>query len=145
MKDIECPYCGFEQEINHDDGYGYGEDDIYQQQCGNCDKYFTYTTSISFYYDVKKADCLNEGEHKWEITHAFSVEFRKLRCSDCGEERELPSEETPFGKGRIRGEIDKGKREPEPYPPYKIGTPEANDWIKGWRIGCYGFDRDEES
>ena len=23
--DVECPYCGAEQEINHDDGYGYDE------------------------------------------------------------------------------------------------------------------------
>jgi len=24
--DVECPYCGAEQEINHDDGQGYDED-----------------------------------------------------------------------------------------------------------------------
>lgn len=23
MKDIECPYCGHEQDICHDDGFGY--------------------------------------------------------------------------------------------------------------------------
>lgn len=24
MRDTECPYCGEDVEINHDDGYGYG-------------------------------------------------------------------------------------------------------------------------
>ena len=27
MYDVECPYCGAEIEINHDDGYGYEEDE----------------------------------------------------------------------------------------------------------------------
>ena len=35
-------------------------------------------------------------------------------------------------------------RNPEPYPPYQIGTPEANEWIHCWRIGHYGCDRDDE-
>ena len=38
--DVYCPYCGAEQEINHDDGYGYEEDRRYQQQCGECEKTF---------------------------------------------------------------------------------------------------------
>ena len=33
MKDVECPYCYADQEINHDDGYGFDEDQLYEQEC----------------------------------------------------------------------------------------------------------------
>lgn len=89
MKDIECPYCGEELEINHDDGCGYSEGELHQQTCCHCDKTFTFWTSIYFSYDVHKADCLNDGEHIWEVTHAFPIECRKLRCKTCGEEKPL--------------------------------------------------------
>lgn len=49
---VKCPYCNKSQKINHDDGYGYEEDRIHQQECDSCDKTFIYTTSIVFYYDV---------------------------------------------------------------------------------------------
>ncbi len=68
MCDIECPYCGEEQEINHDDGYGYSEDDLHQQQCGDCDKVFSYTTCISFVYEAEKAPCLNDKNFKHDFT-----------------------------------------------------------------------------
>lgn len=29
--DVECPYCGAEQEINHDDGQGYDEGVLHRQ------------------------------------------------------------------------------------------------------------------
>jgi len=89
MRDVECPYCGREVEINHDDGYVYEEGEPHQQECGGCEKTFVYYTSIHFYYDARKADCLNDGEHKWEKTITYPVEFTRLRCSDCGEEKPL--------------------------------------------------------
>ena len=46
MYDVECPYCGKEQEICHDDGYGYDESEIYEQECDDCGRCYTYTTSI---------------------------------------------------------------------------------------------------
>ena len=52
MSDVECPYCGAEQEICHDDGYGYDEDGDYEQECGECGKTFAFTTSIHFYYSA---------------------------------------------------------------------------------------------
>lgn len=91
--DIECPYCGEGQSINHDDGYGYEQDVVHQQMCEHCDKTFTYTTSISFYYEAEKADCLNGGEHNWEPTHTFPRFFSKMRCSMCDEEREPTKDE----------------------------------------------------
>jgi len=33
MSDVTCPYCRDEQEINHDDGYGYEEDKEHEQDC----------------------------------------------------------------------------------------------------------------
>jgi len=27
MDDVDCPYCGESQEICHDDGFGYSEDE----------------------------------------------------------------------------------------------------------------------
>jgi hypothetical protein len=62
MSDVKCPYCGNEQEINHDDGYGYEEDRDYEQQCDSCDADFHFTTSISYHYDVY----CQEGGHDME-------------------------------------------------------------------------------
>lgn len=93
MKDINCPYCDHPQEINHDDGYGYSEERIHQQQCGKCDKYFTFTTSIMYHYEVDKADCLNGGEHEYYPTHTFPKEYTKMRCSMCEDERYLTEDE----------------------------------------------------
>lgn len=93
MNDIECPYCEEGLDINHDDGYGYGEDETYEQECSNCGKTFTFTTSISFNYDVQKADCLNGGEHDYQLTHTHPKKYSKMRCQMCDDEREPTSEE----------------------------------------------------
>lgn len=93
-EDIECPYCEEPQDINHDDGYGYEEGVTHQQQCGKCDKTFTYTTSISFYYEAEKADCLNgDVEHDWKPETIFPKFFAKMRCKICDETREPTDEE----------------------------------------------------
>jgi len=87
MNDIECPYCGKEQEINHDDGYGYEEDSVHEQECGDCDKAFVFTTSILFSYKAAKADCLNGKDHKYKATHTFPKKFTRMQCVDCNHER----------------------------------------------------------
>ena len=91
MKDAECPYCGAEIEINHDDGYGYAEDEKHQQECGRCGKTFVYTTSISFYYEVEKADCLNGGKHDYQKTSTYPPECATLRCTTCGDDIGRPA------------------------------------------------------
>ena len=93
MSDVECPYCEQSQDINHDDGYGYDEGKLHQQQCVECDKTFTYTTSISFYYEAQKADCLNGGEHKWKASNTYPKEYTRMVCEDCEEERQPTNEE----------------------------------------------------
>ena len=47
MNDIECPYCGHEQEVCHDDGHGYSEDIDHEDQCESCDMFFVFTRKIN--------------------------------------------------------------------------------------------------
>jgi hypothetical protein len=91
--DANCPYCDAELEINHDDGYGYSEDGKHEQECRECEKTFTYITSILYCYETEKADCLNGGEHRYEKTHTYPTEFSKMRCLMCDKEREMTEEE----------------------------------------------------
>src|SRR3990167_9792249 len=93
MSDIKCPYCNAEQEINHDDGRGYEEDVRHEQQCGECDKYFTFTTSVLYYYDAEKADCLNGAEHDFHPNRTYPKEYTKMFCSTCEETRKPTDEE----------------------------------------------------
>ena len=90
--DVICPYCNKAQEINHDDGHGYDEGCLHQQEC-ECGKIFTYTTSISFYYEAYKAECLNGGEHDYRPTNTYPPEFTKMRCTICEDERRCTAEE----------------------------------------------------
>ncbi len=89
IEDTECPYCGKWQEINHNDGYGYDESIVHEQQCYDCEKYFTFTTSISFSYESGKADCLNGKDHKFKPSHTTPKNNTKMICSDCDKRREL--------------------------------------------------------
>ena len=108
MEDIECPYCEAQQEINHDDGYGYTEDEIFEQECDGCGKTFAYTTSISFYYDATKADCLNDGTHKFvPVIHMPRWWPDYKRCTDCGYENQGKRDEEAVKK--FREEVEKEK------------------------------------
>ena len=92
-EDIECPYCGKEQDIDHDDGYGYEEGTLHHQECCSCGKVFGYYTEISFNYEVKKCSCLNGGKHKWKLSDTIPKKYSKMVCSECDEERDLTEEE----------------------------------------------------
>ena len=91
--DVNCPYCDAEVTINHDDGYGYSENEKHEQQCDNCKKYFSYTTSILISHHAEKADCLNDGVHQYELSTTSPREFSHMECSTCGDSRELTDEE----------------------------------------------------
>lgn len=91
--DLECPYCENELDINHDDGFGYEEGVKHEMQCEHCQKSFVFETSISFYYEPEKADCLNDGKHDWKITRTYPKEFSKMECTMCGYRRELTDDE----------------------------------------------------
>lgn len=87
MADLECPYCGEELDVNHDDGYGYEEGIKHQMECKHCGKSFVFETSLIYYYEPSKADCLNGDEHDWKPSKTFPKECTKMICSQCGEER----------------------------------------------------------
>lgn len=91
--DLECPYCEKELEVCHDDGFGYEEGVKHQTNCQHCGKSFVFETSISFYYESEKADCLNGADHDWKLTNTYPEFFSKMECTMCGEERELTDEE----------------------------------------------------
>jgi len=93
MKDVECPYCGQYQEINHDDGYGYEEDRLHEQECADCENIFTFYTSIMFSYEPHKADCLNDGKHKFKPSCTAPKHHTKMNCIDCEESRPLTDKE----------------------------------------------------
>lgn len=76
MSDVTCPYCGEEQEINHDDGYGYEEDEAHEQDC-LCGKTFRFNTRISYNYTV---EC-QEDDHDME---PFGDKWPGMyQCKNC--------------------------------------------------------------
>lgn len=88
-RDVECPYCGAGNDICHDDGYGYEEDCVHEQECDDCCKVFAYTTSVSYYHQAHAAECLNGADHRFEPVQYYPPVFPDAkRCRDCGlEER----------------------------------------------------------
>lgn len=96
--DLECPYCEHEFNINNDDGFGYEEDVNHKIECPECEKSFVFQTSISYYYEAQKADCLNNGKHNFKITATHPREFSQMECQMCGERRELTSKERSIYK-----------------------------------------------
>jgi hypothetical protein len=90
---VDCPYCGSDVSINHDDGYGYEEDSRHEEYCGKCEKNFVYTTMIMFHYNAYKADCLNDSEHKYKQSSTHPKWATKMVCEDCDEKRAPTTEE----------------------------------------------------
>jgi len=88
MKDLECPYCGHEQDVCHDDGAGYEEDRAHEMECAKCEKNFVFFTQISFNYHARAADCLNGAKHnfpEWRSVWSGSP-WQMRRCRDCDRE-----------------------------------------------------------
>lgn len=85
MSDLECPYCKKDLEVCHDDGQGYEEGVKHQMTCDYCGKSFVFETSIIFYYEPEKADCLNGKNHKWKQVHTHPKEHTTMECEMCGE------------------------------------------------------------
>ena len=77
MSVVTCPYCKEDQEINHDEGQGYSEDSEHEQICPGCNKYFKFTTSITYSYEVLCQD----NDHKME---PFGDEWPDMfECENC--------------------------------------------------------------
>ena len=86
-KDLECPYCGHEQDVCHDDGFGYEEYKRHEVECHFCEKWYVFTTYVSYSYTPEKAECLNTGEHNIKETRnenghqEYIIIIRE--CKDC--------------------------------------------------------------
>lgn len=93
MSDIECPYCGHDQEVCHDDGANYDENKTHKMECCECEKTFVFNTYISFNYSSEKADCLNGGDHNWKPTATFPKQYSRMVCCYCDERREPTADE----------------------------------------------------
>lgn len=87
MSDTNCPYCDADINIKHDDGYGYEENELHNQECRKCKRVFAYTTEVTFVYVTFKVDCLNGGEHKYKLTNTIPAEFSRMVCTECGEDK----------------------------------------------------------
>lgn len=96
--DVKCPYCGADNEICHDDGQCYDEGVLHWQGCTACGKTYAYETSIDVSHEAFAAPCIDgDAEHSWEETDTIPRCFRRLRCSVCGEEKEIEG----IGKERM--------------------------------------------
>ena len=100
MSDLNCPYCGADCEVCHDDGDGYDEGRRHEMTCHSCDKNFVFTTSIHFYYEPEKADCLNDAPHELELTSTFPREFARMECKHCDYSRKSTEEERAAGASK---------------------------------------------
>ena len=95
MYEVECPYCGHDQEEDLE-GSQYEEDHQSETECEECEKTFVFFTHISISLSSQKADCLNGEPHKYEPTNCYPVHshsVRLCRCSDCYEEKQFNIEE----------------------------------------------------
>jgi len=130
MADAECPYCSAAVEINHDDGYGYSENETYTQECHACGKTFVFTTCISFDYETFEAPCQNGGEHAWVPVKGHPPEAYqyKKRCSYCSEE--IITDQAAYDAA-WNVYLDSFKNRPPPTkncPPFeKISTPDKKE------------------
>jgi len=93
MKDLKCPYCNTEQDVEHEDSASYEQDTFHEIQCVHCGKNFMYTIYISYSYESHAADCLNDKPHDYELIKYYPVEFSRMRCTMCDKGRELTTEE----------------------------------------------------
>lgn len=102
MKDLECPYCEAGLDVCHDDGFGYEEDKAHEMECDECGKSFVFHTSVHYYYEPSKADCLNGEPHnltEWRKIHQWDdgllMEMRSCRDCDHHERRTTLKPTTP--------------------------------------------------
>jgi len=91
--DIECPYCGNEQDVCQDDGFACEPDITYEECCEKCSKNFALSVSWNPVYYTEKAECMNGKPHKYEITKTTPSAFSKMQCVWCDASRPLTDEE----------------------------------------------------
>jgi hypothetical protein len=102
---MECPYCEYSFEHEHDDG---SVGDRFEIECPICEKIFQYSIVTICCFDTNKANCLNGGEHDWEPVRGIPSELLVGidRCKICGRKR-----------------IDRDKNEAS-----------KKEWLKKWEL-----------
>ena len=100
-KDMECPYCGADQEVCHDDGYGYEEGVRHEHTCTGCGKTFVFQTYISFDYEPSKADCLNGAEHDLVFRRSWPEKYSRMGCKHCSYARTATTEEIEIANSKL--------------------------------------------
>lgn len=93
METVNCPYCGELTELNMDNGAYYNEDRRESDYCEYCDKYFMVSAYCVWSYEAEKADCLNDGKHKYKLTNTYPKIASRMQCLICDGERELTTSE----------------------------------------------------
>lgn len=83
MSDIKCPYCELEQEINHDDGYGYDEGEMHSQECERCQREFNFTTQIMYNYSAYCLDGDCDYDEPSEMTLSNGSKYNFYQCKNC--------------------------------------------------------------
>jgi hypothetical protein len=82
---LECPYC--EKEIKDPDEC-YEQCVDYEHECPHCEKMFVFQVEYTRDYSAYKADCLNDGEHRYKEQKRYGSGEPEIfsRCQDCGHE-----------------------------------------------------------
>jgi len=52
MKDLVCPYCGFEQDVNNTSDWVNHDGDITNHECEDCKKSFKIKANISIDFEI---------------------------------------------------------------------------------------------
>jgi len=82
MSNAECPECGAEIEIEHEDGPG----DNFEYECPKCLKSFSYSVELIEEISCAKAPCLNGAEHNWRKIEMLKEYPDWKECRWCGRE-----------------------------------------------------------
>ncbi len=82
MSDIKCPFCGHEQDICHDDGFGYEEDVAHEEYCNACGKHFVFYTSVTFNYEAQCGEEDDACDFDDEGTKNFPDHRQCKRCEN---------------------------------------------------------------
>ena len=106
MKDINCPYCTYGQNVDTTE-MDCGQDSSHEIECINCEKTYVCFVDVKILFKSQKADCLNDGKHDFELTHTHPKALSKMRCKSCFDERELTeAEKQKYNIGTIEGYLN---------------------------------------
>lgn len=93
---FECPYC--ESDLGDADDCR-EPSEIYEWECGACDKRFVFTIEYDISYSTQKADCLNDTTHDYQKITGYPTELfeNQRRCSMCSREITIKPSEVKNG------------------------------------------------